>query len=124
MPRWASGKTKKNHLENEDIWRESNIDSTFCIQTRPRWYDHVLMNEGGHLQEVLNMQVQGKQKNGIGPRKDHMAIILNSFEKTIALIVETKTVETSKVNSIEQYELPGFNVIAFTRKRYLSMYVV
>ena len=26
MLRWARGKTKKDHIKNEDIWREANIE--------------------------------------------------------------------------------------------------
>ena len=26
MVRWAGGKTKKDHIKNEDIWREANIE--------------------------------------------------------------------------------------------------
>ena len=28
MLRWARGKTKKDHVKNEDIWRETNIELT------------------------------------------------------------------------------------------------
>ena len=27
MLRWARGNTKKDHIKNEDIWREANIES-------------------------------------------------------------------------------------------------
>ena len=26
MLRWAAGKTRKDNIKNEDIWREANID--------------------------------------------------------------------------------------------------
>ncbi len=43
MLRWARGKTKKDHIKNEDIWREANIEpiTMFLRQKRMRWYGHV-----------------------------------------------------------------------------------
>ena len=41
------GQTKKDHVNNEDIWREANIEpmTTFLGQRRLRWYGHVLTKE-------------------------------------------------------------------------------
>ena len=48
MLRWARGKTKKDHVKNEDIWREDNVEpmTTFLRKKRLRWYGHVLRKEG------------------------------------------------------------------------------
>ena len=44
MLRWARGKTKKDHVKNEDIWREANVEpmTTFLRKKRLRWCGHVL----------------------------------------------------------------------------------
>ena len=42
MLRWARGKTKKDCINNEDIWKEDNIEpmTTFFRQKHLRWYGH------------------------------------------------------------------------------------
>ena len=44
MLRWARGKTKKDRIKNEDIWREANVEpmTMFLRKKRLRWYGHVL----------------------------------------------------------------------------------
>ena len=39
MLSWARRKTKKDHIKNEIIWREANIEpiTTFVRQRRLRW---------------------------------------------------------------------------------------
>ena len=67
MLRWARGKTKKDHIKNEDIWREANVEpmTTFLRKKRLRWYGHVLRKEGEDTtKKMLNMQVQGKRRRG------------------------------------------------------------
>ena len=67
MLRWARGKTKKDHIKNEDIWREANVEpmTTFLRKKRLRWYGHVLRKEGEDTtKKMLNMQVQGKRIRG------------------------------------------------------------
>ena len=38
MLRWTRGKTKKEHIKNEDIWREANVEpmTTFLGKKRLR----------------------------------------------------------------------------------------
>ena len=64
MLRWARGNTKKDHVNNEDIRKEANIEpmTTFLRERRLRWYGHVLRNERGIPPIMLNMQVQGKRR--------------------------------------------------------------
>ena len=65
MLRWARGKTKKDHIKNEDIWREANVEpmTTFLRKKRLRLYGHVLRKEGEDTtKKMLNMQVQGKRR--------------------------------------------------------------
>ena len=37
----------KDHIKNEDIWREANVEpmTTFLRKKRLRWYGHVLRKE-------------------------------------------------------------------------------
>ena len=64
---WARGKTKKDHIKNEDIWREANVEpmTTFFRKKRLRWYGHMLRKEGEDTtKKMLDMQVQGKRRRG------------------------------------------------------------
>ena len=64
MLRWARCKTKKDHIKNEDIWREVNIERTFFRKRRLRWYGHVIGKEWKYTtKKMSNMQVQGKRRN-------------------------------------------------------------
>ena len=50
-----------DHIKNEDIWREANVEpmTTFLMKKRLRWYGHVLRKEGEDTtKKMLNMQVQ------------------------------------------------------------------
>ena len=71
MLRWARGKTNKDHIKNEDIWRDANVETmtTFFGKKGQRWYCHVLRKEGDDTtNNMLNMQVHGQRRRG-GPRK-------------------------------------------------------
>ena len=64
MLRLARGKTKKDHVKNEDIWREADVEpmTTFLRKKRLRWYSHVLRKETTN--KMITMQVQGKRIKG------------------------------------------------------------
>ena len=65
MMRWARGKTEKDLIKNEDMWRDANIKpmATVQRQKRLRWYDHVLGKEREDTtNKMFNMQVQGKRR--------------------------------------------------------------
>ena len=65
--RWARGNTKKDHIKNEDIRRESNFEAmTIFLRKRPlRWYGHVLKKEREETtKNMINVQVQGKRRSG------------------------------------------------------------
>ena len=68
MLRWARDKTKKDHIKNEDIWREANVEpmTTFLRKKRLRWYGHVLRKEGrgGYHQEDVKHACARKEKKG------------------------------------------------------------
>ena len=50
MLKWTRGKIKKDHIKNEDIWREANRGpmTTFLRKRRLRWYGQ---ERGGYHQE-------------------------------------------------------------------------
>ena len=69
MLRLATGNTKNDHIRNEDIWREANIESmtTFLRKRRLRWYGHLLRKEGEggyHQEDPSTVFVGGKEKKG------------------------------------------------------------
>ena len=76
MLRWARGKTKKDHINNEDIWREANVEpmTTFLRKKRLRWYGHVLRKEGEDTtNKMLTCKCKEREEGG-GPRKDGWTI--------------------------------------------------
>ena len=84
MLRWARCKTNKDHIKNEDIWREANVEpmTTFLRKKRLRWYGHVLRNEGEDTtKNMLIMQVQWQRRRG-GPRKDGWSISWRTWKST------------------------------------------
>ena len=71
MVRWAGGKTKKDHIKNEDIWREANIErmTTFLRKRRLRWDGHMLRKEAeDSTKKMINMQLHGKRRR-VRPKK-------------------------------------------------------
>ena len=64
MLRWARDKTKKDHIKNEDIWREANVEpmTTFLRKKRLRWYGHVKEGRGGYHQEDVKHASARKEK--------------------------------------------------------------
>ena len=77
MLRSARGNTKKDHIKNEDIWRESNIERmTFLRQIRLRWYGHMARKEGGYHQEDGKHATAGKEK------KWQQALLISAALKT------------------------------------------
>ena len=67
MLRWARGKTKKDHVKNEDIWREANTDpmTSFLRKKRLRWYGHVLRKQGRggyHQEDVKHASARKENK--------------------------------------------------------------
>ena len=62
---WREGKTKKDHIKNDDIWREANIEPIILRKKLLRWYGHMLRQEGDDTtKNMLNMQVQAKRRRG------------------------------------------------------------
>ena len=68
MLRWARGKTKKDHIKNEDIWREANVEpmTTFLRKKRLRWYGHVLRKEGEDTtKKMLKRKCREREKGEV-----------------------------------------------------------
>ena len=60
----------KDHINNEDIWREANAElmTTFLRQERLRWYGQ-RKEEDDTTKTMIRIQVQGKRRREV-PRKD------------------------------------------------------
>ena len=71
MLRWPRSKKRKEHIKNEDIWREANIENmiglTYIRKRRLRWYSHILSNGGGIPRDVKHASA-GKEKK-VMPKK-------------------------------------------------------
>ena len=51
MLRWARGKTRLDHIRNEDIRKETHIQpvETFLENKRLKWFGHCLRRERNHI---------------------------------------------------------------------------
>ena len=51
MLRWARGKTKLEHIRNEDIRKEADVNhvETFLENKRLKWFGHCLRRERNHI---------------------------------------------------------------------------
>ena len=86
MLRWARGKTKKDHIKNEDTWREANIEpmTTFLRKRRLRWYGHVRKEGDDTTKKMINIKVKGKRSSG-RPKKrwlDNIRDDMNEYNMT------------------------------------------
>ena len=62
MLRWARGKTKLDHIRNEDIRKEAHKTpvETFLENKRLTWFGHCLMRERKHIcAKSLRIEVSG-----------------------------------------------------------------
>ena len=57
MLRWAKCKIKRDHIKNDDTWREANIEpmTTFLRKRRLTWYGHLSRKEGDTTRKMLNI---------------------------------------------------------------------
>ena len=63
----AIGKAEKDHVKNEEIWREYNITpmTAFLRQKRSRWYGLDFRQEGDAIAKRMgNKQAEGKIERG------------------------------------------------------------
>ena len=71
MLRWARGKTRLDHIRNEDIRKEAHVKpvETFLENKRLKWFWHCLRRETNHIcAKSLRLEVSGRRNRG-RPRK-------------------------------------------------------
>ena len=64
MLRWARGKTRLDHVRNEDIRKEAHIKpvETFLENKSLKWSDHCLRREPNHIcVKSLRLEVSGRR---------------------------------------------------------------
>ena len=67
MLRWARGKTRLDHIRNEDIRKEIHIKHVeyFVENKRLKWFGHCLRRERNHIcVESLRLEVSGRRSRG------------------------------------------------------------
>ena len=67
MLRWARGKTRLDHVRNEDIWKEAHMCpmAEFLREKRLRWFGHVQRRDiDDATRKILQMEVEGKRNRG------------------------------------------------------------
>ena len=71
MLRWARGKTRLDHIRNEDIRKEAHVKpvETFLENKKLKWFGHRLRREPNHIcAKSLRLEVSGRRSRG-RPRK-------------------------------------------------------
>ena len=71
MLRWAIGKTRLDHIRNEDIRKEAHVRpvETLLENKRLKWFGHCLRREPNHIcAKSLRLEVSGRRNRG-RPRK-------------------------------------------------------
>ena len=67
MLRWARGKTRLDHIRNEDIRKEAGVKpvETFLENKRLKWFGHCLRGERNHIcAKSLRLEVSGRGNRG------------------------------------------------------------
>ena len=67
MLRWARGKTRLDHIRNEDIRKEADVKpvETFLENKRLKWFGHCLSRERNHIcAKSLRLEVSGRRSRG------------------------------------------------------------
>ena len=71
MLRWARGKTRLDHIRNEDIRKEADVKpvETFLENKRLKWFGHCLRRERNHIcAKSLRLEVSGR-RSSVRPKK-------------------------------------------------------
>ena len=71
MLRWTRGKTRLDHIRNEDIRKEAQVKpvETFQENKRLKWFGHCLRREPNHIcAKFVRLEVSGRRNRG-RPRK-------------------------------------------------------
>ena len=67
MFRWARGKTRLDHIRNEDTRKEADVTPVeiFLENKRPKWFGHCLRRERNHIcAKSLRLEVSGRRSRG------------------------------------------------------------
>ena len=85
MLRWARGKTRLDHIRNEDIRKEAHVKPAFLENKRLMWFGHCLRREPHHIcAKSLRLEVSGR-RNRSRPRKrwrDNIQGDMNKYQLT------------------------------------------
>ena len=73
---YARSRTKKDHIKNEDIWKEVNIElmTTFFRQKPLRWYGNVPMKEGKMLCRCRKRKDELKECKMLEDMAEHLSV--------------------------------------------------
>ena len=87
MLRWARGKTRLDHIRNEDIRKEAHVKpvATFLENKRLNWVEHCLWREHNRIcAKLIRSEVSGRRSRG-RPKKrwrDNMKEDTNKYQQT------------------------------------------
>ena len=64
MLRWARGKTRLDHIRNEDIRKEAHVKpvETFLENKRLKWFDHCLTRSHNIYAKSIRLEVSGRSR--------------------------------------------------------------
>ena len=83
MLRWARGKTRLDHIRNEDTRKEADVKpiETFLENKRLKWFGHCLRRERNYIcAKSLRLEVSGRRSRG-RPKKRWMVNIQGDMKK-------------------------------------------
>ena len=72
MLRWGRGKTRLDHIRNEDTRKEAHITpvDTFLDNKRLKWFGHCLRRQRNHIcAKSLRLEVSGRRRSRSRPKK-------------------------------------------------------
>ena len=87
MLRWARGKTRLDHIRNEDTRKEAHVKhvATFLENKILKWFGHCLRRESKHIcAKSLKLEVSGRRSRG-RPRKrwrDNVKVDMKKYQLT------------------------------------------
>ena len=99
MLRWARGKTRLDHVRNEDIRKEARKKSveTFLENKRLKWCGHCLRREPDHIcAKSLRLEVSGRRSRGRPKRRwrDNIKEVMKKYQLTEDMAQDRKYLMT------------------------------
>ena len=87
MLRWARGKTRLDHIRNEDIRKEADVKpvETFLENKRLKLFRHCLRRERNHIcAKSLRLKVSGRRSRGRHKKRwsDHIQEDMKKYQLT------------------------------------------